>query len=379
MSGGGASAAAEGSGVGEPRFRELDGIRGIAILMVVICHYFTTRIESPVPGSWLAYFHLATGSFWSGVDLFFVLSGFLIGGIILDHHGKRGFLKVFWIRRSCRILPVLALLLGVCGVAWHVLDRSRYAWLFDDLMPFWSYATFTQNIFMGMRGTFGGNFLGVTWSLAVEEQFYLLAPLLIVWVGRRRWVRGLIPLIVVAFFLRVAFGGGTIGYVNTFFRMDSLLTGVLVAVLFRSADSWRHLEKGRGSLALAFFVMLASTGVLTKINGFGYFKFSWFALLYGAFLALALLYRGTAWTAALRAPWLCFFGGIAYGLYMYHQAVQGLLHGWLRDGAKPGLQDAAAVQVTWLSLGVATLAAAVSFRFYEAFFLRIGKRYRYGA
>ena len=66
---------------------------------------------------------------------------------------------------------------------------ERFTWLFKNLMPWWTYVTFTQNIAMGFKNTFGGHFLGVTWSLAIEEQFYLFAPILMLLFGKKTWIR----------------------------------------------------------------------------------------------------------------------------------------------------------------------------------------------
>ena len=160
------------------RIEELDGIRGIAILMVLIWHLIGTRLF------WVKEEHilfplkewLKVGR--TGVDLFFVLSGFLIGGIILDNYRKSNFLKVFWIRRCCRILPVLYLTVFAYFVSFNLLDHKTYPALFSPTLPIWSYLTFTQNIFMAIEKHLGAKFLSVTWSLAIEEQFYIVAPLL---------------------------------------------------------------------------------------------------------------------------------------------------------------------------------------------------------
>ena len=358
------------------RIKELDGIRGIAILLVIVWHYITCLHPPLEPGSLLAYLHLPTTAFWSGVDLFFILSGFLIGGIILDNHTKEGFLKVFWVRRICRICPVLAALLIACLLGHTLLDREQFAWLFDDLMPWWAYPIFMQNIFMGLEGSFGGNFVGVTWSLAIEEQFYMFAPVLILIFGKRRWIQALLPLVVVAVVLRLQYPGFH-AYVNTPFRMDSLLMGVWVAVMYRNPKIWDSLSQRKGMLLSLFLILLPITGILLAKGLFGDFKLIWFALLYSTFLTVALLYKDTNLTAFLRSPYLCFWGSIAYGLYMYHQAVAGLLHGWAGND-KPHLNDAEGAILMFVAFLLSTLLAWVSFRTYESFFLKIGKKQRYG-
>lgn len=362
------------------RIVELDGVRGVAILMVLVWHYYTAQTGAAEPLTLAAAFRSVTELFWSGVDLFFVLSGFLIGGIILDHHARGGFLRVFWLRRCCRILPPMALLLIACWAGYHFLDHRRYAWLFDNLMPWWSYATFTQNIVMGLRGTFGAHFLDATWSLAVEEQFYIFAPLLVLLLGAKRWVQILPALILTALVLRLAFPGFHT-YVGTPFRMDSLLSGFLVAAVFRNESAFAWLQARRTSVFVFLGIMVLATLWRAAAGGFGQFghdaaaafAFTWFAALYSVFLLVVLLYRGSAVTAPLRTGIVCFFGAISYGLYLFHQPISGLLHGWLRDGAVPQFGA-----VSLLALVVSVAFAWLSFRYFESPFLLLGRRHKYG-
>lgn len=141
-------------GVSRKHIPELDGVRGLAVLMVVCWHFFVCQpANQSSPKSILL---LPLNATWSGVDLFFVLSGFLIGGIILENFRNEGFLKVFWIKRACRILPVYLLVCLLCFLGAGILNPTKFAWLFDNLMPWWSYLTFTQNFFMAERESWGG-------------------------------------------------------------------------------------------------------------------------------------------------------------------------------------------------------------------------------
>ena len=161
------------------RVSQLDGVRGVAILLVLVWHYFGAQVVAE-PKSILHYCTHALSLTWSGVDLFFVLSGFLIAGILLDHHNTSNYFRVFYLRRVCRIFPLYFLLLALflCLSATNLSTSPSFRWLLHDPFPIWSYATFTQNILMGARGGFGPHWLGITWSLAVEEQFYLFVPFL---------------------------------------------------------------------------------------------------------------------------------------------------------------------------------------------------------
>src|SRR5215467_9983632 len=149
---------------------ELDGLRGIAVLLVVYHHWMPLTLN--ISGDSVAG-RLGALS-WSGVDLFFVLSGFLIGGILLDHKNSPSYFKTFYIRRVCRILPLYIL----CLALFYMTKSS--GWLWNSPLPWYSYATFTQNFWTAFRGNSAeALWLVPTWSLAVEEQFYLTLPLLL--------------------------------------------------------------------------------------------------------------------------------------------------------------------------------------------------------
>jgi peptidoglycan/LPS O-acetylase OafA/YrhL len=95
------------------RISQLDGVRGIAILLVLVWHFFAAQIVVAEPAGILSYCKQALSLTWSGVDLFFVLSGFLIAGILLDHHNTSNYFRVFYLRRVCRIFPLYFLLLAL--------------------------------------------------------------------------------------------------------------------------------------------------------------------------------------------------------------------------------------------------------------------------
>src|SRR5947209_6904169 len=158
-------------------YLELDGLRGLAILMVVSFHYNLAPFLGGV-----------------GVDLFFVLSGFLLGGTLLDKREASNYFKAFYTRRVCRIFPlyflslflfVILLLAAPFTLGWLLFgDSIRF--LLGDPLPLWSYFTFTQNFAMVDQGVWGIPWLGHAWSLAVVEQFYLILPVLIRFVSREK-------------------------------------------------------------------------------------------------------------------------------------------------------------------------------------------------
>ncbi len=188
------------------RIPELDGLRGIAIGTVLIFHYFVAT-TSATPQSLFAYLLAACRLTWSGVDLFFVLSGFLIGGILLDAREASNYFGVFYTRRFFRIVPAYALLLAVhLGLLTSVSlgFRTNLGYLLRDRLPSLVHSVFLQNFWMAAHNSLGSSTLMVTWSLAVEEQFYLTLPILIRLVPPRRLPPVLIFATLGAVLLRIA-------------------------------------------------------------------------------------------------------------------------------------------------------------------------------
>ena len=223
------------------RIPELDGLRGLAILLVILCHYVGNPDHTPL-GFFPHRFLLAFTVGWSGVDLFFVLSGFLIGGILLDARNSPQYFRAFYMRRVFRILPIYylwTLLFAATVIAALVFFPGRLGVAFSDLLRVPVQLLFLQNIFIGMPH-FTWTWFVVTWSLAIEEQFYLLAPPLIRFLSLRRFVITLAATIVLAPVLRFMlfryWAPGT--YLCAFLmpcRADSLSCGMLLAVAWRDA------------------------------------------------------------------------------------------------------------------------------------------------
>jgi peptidoglycan/LPS O-acetylase OafA/YrhL len=355
---------------------ELDGIRGLAILMVLIWHYFNCANPDLAVGSMVAYAYKMSAWFWSGVDLFFVLSGFLIGGIIIDNREAKNFLQVFYLRRALRILPVYGLVLGAYFVLRAVLENRHFTWLFDG-PPAWSYLSFTQNLFMGLGESFGGLFLSPTWSLAVEEQFYLALPLLLFVVPRKQWTFLFVMLTLLAPTLRILFPG-THAFVNTPFRMDSLFLGVIAAVVVRNARARTFLTTWKWLLRLVFLVLLIWIGMMVQRGqiALGIPDHLLLGCCYTALLLIAVIESGSPIVGFLRVPFLRFFGLISYGLYMYHQAVLGLLHAIIL-GREPSLKTPAGWMVTLTALVISVGLAVLSYYLFEQHLLRLGRSHTY--
>lgn len=143
------------SGTKPQRVPELDGLRGLAILLVLIWHYGLAVLKIPI-GLFAGPLILILNLAWSGVDLFFVLSGFLIGGILLDNREAPYYFKAFYTRRIFRIFPLyfmwLAIFALVVLLALPSAPATPAAWLWGSPLPWWSYVTFTQNFVMSSIG-----------------------------------------------------------------------------------------------------------------------------------------------------------------------------------------------------------------------------------
>ena len=283
---------------------ELDGLRGLAIGSVLLyhCHERLHSSHLDVIAQWG----------WVGVNLFFVLSGFLITGIILDSRDDPHFFRNFYARRGLRIWPmyVLVLLLNyfvvplVFGSFWWAVHEVRYA-------PWLHYIFFVQNLFfLALPGT-----IGPTWSLAIEEQYYVF------WAPIARFVknRALLPLLIAVFiaspFIRLS-NTGFLTPTHTLTHLDGLAIGSLIALTLRhfafSRKAWRRIA-GVGLLC-------GISGATMMIFHGSAFTDTFLALGFGGMLVAGLLVSrdGSWYSQFLTWRPLKFLGTISYGLYMIH-------------------------------------------------------------
>ena len=300
---------------------ELDTIRGVAVLLVLLFHGFGFRYGLKGLSGFQKIFVAATLPGWVGVNLFFVLSGFLITGILLDTRSRPDYYRRFYIRRALRILPlyyaVLVILAVVTRTGW--VDR-RVSWAFLGL-SFFYLSNVTALFGVAMQ-------YGVLWSLAVEEHFYLLWPAAVRSLSRNRVaIVGLAICIVCPclrgyYFIR-GYDTGT-GY--TWLVADGLATGAVLAALARG--SWGTRTRMRRIAAMCFG---ASATMFTAGYPFGIFRASRLLgltlretalnLFFAGSIALALLLGTSRWKGIVNRPRLQFFGEISYGVYLIHMLV----------------------------------------------------------
>ena len=342
------------------RVPELDAIRGLAAILVVAHHYWMSLI----PFGWIA------------VDLFFVLSGYLITSIILKDRDSDHFLRTFYVRRSLRIWPIYYLaLLGLVLV--NPLLRAPYP--MDGLPYQLVYLQNIQRYWFAPPPPFNPYF-SHSWTLAIEEQFYLIWPALVLVCGRRR----LIPLTLASLALPVA--ARAWGYPETILlgRCDGLALGGLLAALLADPD-WLRRHAGRfrlvvalaapALLALLAWVMagLGGTRALAAWPWARSLMFLAINLFFFTIVALIVDQAGRPVLRPLRHRWLCYLGQISYGIYLYHYlvlmvAVEAARRLGLREGRWMGLVCLPAC------LGV----AALSWEFLERPLLALKDRFRYG-
>jgi peptidoglycan/LPS O-acetylase OafA/YrhL len=344
------------------RIPELDGIRGLAALTVVAAHYFG-EVPHGVSALTVA---------WLGVDVFFVLSGFLIGSIILEQHDSPNFFRTFYLRRCARIVPVYA---AVCVLTlFAAAATAGRAWS-DTPFPPGVYTVFGANFIMSATDSAGDAWLRPTWTLDVEEQFYLVLPLLI-WMAPRKLLPSLlIALWASATLLRVAFmpSHSMAALVLLPCRMDFLLAGVMLALLRRSVQLSRYMTMLRLSplvAAVALLLLRAGFGA----NAFTIFGGTIASLGIAGFLGAILC--GAPEASRYGSSALRYFGRISYCLYLVHQPIAGLLHGLLLDST-PDIGSVPAFAVTLLAVAASIGLATASWTWLERPILARAQRYRF--
>jgi peptidoglycan/LPS O-acetylase OafA/YrhL len=313
--------------ISQVRYTSLDGLRGLAILFVMIYHFGLSYqdIHSANPLMQIAQLG------WLGVDLFFVLSGFLITGILLETKNHHHYFRNFLARRFLRIWPLYYLSLIVIFVLVPLfiasLPESLQA-MRDKQSWFWLYSA---NWLFAKEGGFEQTPGGYYWSLAVEEQFYIVWPVVVYFLGNKSLLKASFVLLGACVCLRYVLLSEGVEpnsvYTMTITRLDGLLAGAIVALSLRDSVWSERLAKYvpyglTGSLVgLVVVRLFVSDGFFwqPEMARYGYF----FAAVAGAGLLVVALSRppGSMGHAFLNTPLLRTMGKYSYALYLVHVPV----------------------------------------------------------
>ncbi len=364
------------------RIVELDGLRGIAIAAVILFHLVLfAPTASPVLNRILLFG-------WSGVDLFFVLSGFLIGGILIDHRDSLNYFTTFYARRFFRIVPIYFSIVGLYFLCYAVggILRSELMKSVGPPMPLISYLSFTNNLWIAHSGSMT-SFASPTWSLAIEEQFYLTLPLL-VRLLKPKYLPAVIALLV-AFVVAFRFTVSTFHlvsqtalYVLPFFRADALMIGVGCALAVRSRRLFQFLKSKPWllySLLLLFAVIILRSGgkldqnVTAPINTYG---FTFVALFYATLLLIAVVFPNHPIAAVLRSSRLRSLGRLAYCVYLLQESVLLAVFNQVR-GAGLAVRGIEGWVVGLAAIAIVIAVANLSWKYFESRLIRVGHRFKY--
>lgn len=394
----------------------LDGLRGLAILLVMLYHQTVIELDSSLDRAW---FNVVSFG-WAGVDLFFVLSGFLITGILLGTKSGPGYFRNFYARRTLRIFPlyyaVLVLSFFVIPNLGPLFDSPLVA---EKLARFsrvgegeaWWYWAYLSNFAIALAGKFEHGILSVTWSLAIEEQFYLLWPLVVWACSPRTLARVCLGLMLCSFAVRVGMTvsgqNPIVTYVLTPARLDGLVFGAWVATVARSGPGLAAMRPLAIRLILGAFPLIVILSLIDRAFGWnrshgfsGVENWNGPLMLMAAPMLLALGFGGIlilVVNASAESVASRFFvsrpmrvlGKYSYALYLFHLPIRGVIRDVIYGPNSPAVNpkfrfaefmgsDLPGQLLFYVVSTLATLVAAwLSWNLYEKYFLKLKGRFEY--
>jgi len=302
------------------RITPIDGLRGIAIISVVLRHFFVDRYRPELQRFSPVFYNIASSYGW-GVNLFFVISGFLIGGILINNTKSSTAIKAFFIRRIARIWPLYYFLVfAVIGFVYLTTDAPAGHY---KATPWWTYLVFLQNFYYnGYIGIVEGK---VTWSLAIEEMFYIIAPFILLGAGIKKVTTISLSLITLAITFRYThfitssqYLNGIIGFIQW---VDIIAIGVLGASIIKSQriiSLFSHAWMEYFAVITIFAILLMasiSSATLPPLLCAAYPDITGFLFL-GVTISLA---NGNVWLGrCLSIEMLSTLGKYCYFIYLYH-------------------------------------------------------------
>lgn len=361
----------------------LDGVRGIAVVMVLL-HHFVPRSEIETLGDFGLFVKQLTNSGGMGVDIFFVLSGFLITGILLRAKGQPNYFRNFYARRSLRIFPLYYLALTLTFVVMpRIFGHSDGSYASQHQAWMWLYGTNFLSAYSGEFLVANGFALNHFWSLAVEEQFYLVWPAVIYLCRTRRHVVVVALAMYATAFVARGIEIPRLGlrpvHMLTWCNLDSLAIGALLAALSEMPTAFRRVQHGlivigvlAGVISLTFGNFGRSWGIAENETA-GFWLIPMGRLAGGGLVAYALTQRSHR---CLSHPILIWLGQRSYGIYVYHGMLR-LYYSTLSATLVSHLPPALAVPLS-LAIGILVtfLIAEISYRYFESPINSLKKHFR---
>lgn len=343
----------------------------------MIWHYVGCNLK-PGHRDFAFFIWKATSLTWCGVDIFFVLSGFLIGGILIDNQRSPHFFRTFYVRRAARIFPmyyaIVFLTFGITLLG--IRDVPGSSPLFDGHFSPWAYLSYTQNLLMSHYGNWGFRPLGLTWSLAIEEQFYLVFPLVVYFTPIQRLPHLLFLGIFSGWIIRI----GLLHFhphpeFSTYTllpaRCDALFMGGLIAWCIRhNAAVFHRLRVPSTRVVIGLTILAIYASLSASHAGIGsplavYVGHTWFALSGSAVIVICITSPDSGVAHFFRQRWLRWLGGISYTLYLVHDMV---LHAtfWAFTGSSsPKLDGLLEILLTCTSIIISLTLATLSWKYFE--------------
>ncbi len=360
----------------------LDGLRGLAVILVMCCHFFFT----------IGIFRLG----WIGVDLFFVLSGYLITAMFIRQPFSLRLVTLFYRNRILRILPLYFAFILFFISAWYWLPASRSALLsIPPIRLFWlKHFLLVQNWIYVFSATEGQlyNPLMHLWSIAIEEQFYIFFPLIIYIIHkvRHKIIFISIAILLVTFIRSFEFyqqgilNNKLYYYCNTFYRLDTFLAGVLLAYLLRDHKEHKYLNRIFrflliGSFCGYVFMVVYYNNLLSDNPLIITIGYTVIAIMFMSLIYFTSLQKTKVLNIIFTNRFLIFSGKISYGLYIFHFPFDffnySLLHSYFKFLLAWGNERTISVIFTCFLIGIVYLVSYISYNYFERYFLSMKKTY----
>lgn len=362
---------------------QIDGLRAIAIILVISFHYINNQLVG-VPHPFAKFLYFSTSFGWAGVDLFFVLSGFLIGSILIKNQEKGDFFKTFYLRRFVRIIPNYFLLIFFFLIIINLpLLKDDYFLSGNRVIPIWSYFLMVHNLFMASLHNMGNTAMSVTWSIGIEEQFYLLFPLFIYFIKPKFIPAFLVFVVLLANLFRLItpiLPGENFSipaYVLLPCRMDAISFGILIAWMNLKLDFKILNNNHLNSLYFLIFLIVSICGYLmVKFGDIGPIRNSLFALVFSSILVISLARPNSYFGQILGSKILVWIGRISYSLYLFHYIILGVFV-VIGQNYFPDLFGLKGFIISIIAISFSVLFSWLIFKYFETPFVKFGKKFVY--